>query len=262
MASEHDTTEPELLIDESMDFDLAEFKHRRMETGNDYEALFSALMMDIFQPAFYGPESNQDRQVVMRLQTQSGGPDSAVEIGFKVEQYDSDVLRVEDMKYRFTWDSKYAVREIKGRNRGGIEKAVENLMAEDLFEPFLTYAFGEDWKSEVIRQAVQGPADAEDFEATVDDVVNDIADHQTIVEVDENARDAIVESGRLAAKLKITYDGETLQAEKMIVSFDDAHPDWPRQSKHYDCGISNLPQIAMDAVIEHEGLEPDGPAST
>jgi hypothetical protein len=262
MANMHDATDPELLIDDSMVSDLADFKDGRVQTGSDYEALFGALMKGIFLPNFFGPASNAQRQVLMHLLTQSGGPTSYVEICFKVEHYSSKVLFTEDVKYRFSWCSRHAVRKIEDRERIAIEKAVENLMAEGLFESFLTKEFGEHWRSEVRRESRETSAEAEDFESTVEDIVAGINDPDTTIEVEEARLLAAVEAGWLGAKLEITYDPETLAAEEMIVSFDGEHWDWPGQSTRYDCSVSNLPQMAMDAVIEHENLHPDRPDYT
>lgn len=262
MAKMHDVTEPELLIDDSMAFDLTNFKDGLVQTGSYYDAVFGALMKGIFLPIFFGPASNEQRQVLMHLQTESGGPSSAVEICFKVEHDSPKALFVEDVKYRFSWCSRHAVRKIEGQERVAIEEAVANLMAEGLFESFLTDEFGENWKSEVHRQARESSADAEDFERTVEDIVAGINIPNTTIEVEEARLLAAVEAGWLGAKLEITYDPETLAAEEMIVSFDGEHWDWPGQSTRYDCSVSNLPQMAMDAVIEHENLHPDRPDYT
>ena len=257
MANMHDATDPELLIDDSMAFDLTNFKDGLVETGSDYDAVFGALMKGVSLPIFFGPASNAQRQVLMHLLTQSGGPTSYVEICFKVEHYSSKVLFIEDVKYHFRWASRHAVRKIEDRERIAIEKAVENLMAEGLFESCLADEFGEHWRSEVRREASESSAEAEDFESTVEDIVAGINTPNTTIEVEEFRLLATVEDHTLRAKLQLTYDPETLAAEVMIVSFDDDHCDWHGQSTRYDCSVSNLPQMAMDAVIEHENLQPE-----
>jgi hypothetical protein len=153
MTNMHDATDPELLIDDSMAFDLTNFKDGLVETGSDYDAVFGALMKGTFLPIFFGPASNEQRQVLMHLLTQSGGPTSYVEICFKVDHHSSKVLFIEDVNYHFRWASRHAVRKIEDRERIAIEKAVENLIADGLFESFLITEFGENWRSEVLREA-------------------------------------------------------------------------------------------------------------